>query len=78
MQGVVTSYWGPDSEKYSSYQAHTGPVGQLAFTNSSVASVGHNTLQLRSRGGICHYEIRYKRNVQHLNHLLSLSKGATY
>lgn len=58
LQGVMTSYFGEMSEKYSSYQAHRGPVNQIAFTQNTVASVGGQTLELRSRGGVCHYEVK--------------------
>lgn len=51
-QGVVKSFFGPNMERYTSYVAHKGPVRCLNSIDGGILSVGGDSIQFRTRGGV--------------------------
>ncbi|GAB7329119.1 hypothetical protein MBLNU13_g00950t2 [Cladosporium sp. NU13] len=66
-QGRVTSFYGPELQKYTSYRGHVSrdqrtssnnvPVKQLLFCDRGVISVSHESVHLSSRRGLAQWHI---------------------
>jgi PAB-dependent poly(A)-specific ribonuclease subunit 2 len=66
-QGRVTSFYGPELQKYTSYRGHLSrdsrtssnnvPVKQLLFCDRGVISVSHESVHLSSRRGLAQWHI---------------------
>lgn len=62
LQGRVTSFYGPELQKYTSIQAHPeneGPVKQLLFHERGIISVAPKSVHLSSRRGLTQWHIAY-------------------
>ena len=60
LQGRVTSFYGPELQKYTSIRAHPeneGPVKQFLFHERGVISVAPRSVHLSSRRGLPQWHI---------------------
>lgn len=62
LQGRVTSFYGPELQKYTSIRAHPeneGPVKQFLFHERGIISVAPKSVHLSSRRGLTQWHIAY-------------------
>ena len=60
IQGRITSFYGPELQKYTSYKGHSsqdGPVKQLLFCDKGVISVAPRSVHLSSRRGLTQWHL---------------------
>lgn len=62
VEGRVTSFYGVELQKYSSFRAHLageGPVRQLLFNGKGVISVASRSVHMSLRRGLARWNITY-------------------
>jgi hypothetical protein len=61
-QGRVTSLYGPQLERYTSYRGHAateGPVKQFLFTDKGVLSISRQSVHYSHRRGLTQWHLTY-------------------
>jgi hypothetical protein len=64
-QGRVTSLYGPQLERYTSYRGHAaseGPVKQFLFTDKGVLSISRQSVHYSHRRGLTQWHLTYVGN----------------
>ncbi|KAI9848000.1 MAG: poly(A)-specific ribonuclease [Thelocarpon superellum] len=77
--GRVTSFYGPDLQKYTSFRAHLsheGPVRQLLFNNKGVISIASKSVHLSLRRGLAQWTLTHE-NMTDLRCMSYTSKGTS-
>jgi hypothetical protein len=65
-QGRVTSLYGPQLERYTSYRGHVaseGPVKQFLFTDKGVLSISGQSVHYSHRRGLTQWHLTYVGNM---------------
>jgi len=75
-QGRITSFFGPELQRYTSYKGHTSEsVKQILFTEKGVLSVSARSVHFASRRGLSLWHITHE-SFQDLQCMSFTSKGA--
>ncbi|KZF21116.1 hypothetical protein L228DRAFT_269516 [Xylona heveae TC161] len=77
--GRVSSFYGPELQKYTSFRAHAsveGPVRQLLFNDKGVISVASRSIHMSSRRGLTMWHITHDKMID-LRCMSYTSKGTS-